>query len=196
MILALPHDAVGAVAPAGLVDLEALAALGTSPIVNLHVHYDRRVLDEPLAAALDSQVQWVFDRTEASGARKGQVIAISLSHAVDEIGGSVDDLRSRCLPALERLLPRARDAQILDLAVTHEPRATFRAAPGNPQAAARGAHRLPRDLPRGSLDGHRVAGDDGERRPQRHRGGSRGPRRPRQSEEPRRRARGDRREYE
>ena len=30
----------------------------------------------------------------------------------------------------ERLLPAARDAQVLDFAVTHEPRATFRAAPG------------------------------------------------------------------
>ena len=130
VILAVPHDAVAAVAPPGLVDLDALEALGTSPIVNVHVHYDRRVLDEPLAAAIDANVQWIFDRTEAAGAREGQVVAVSLSHAVDEIGASVDEVSSRCLPALQRLLPRARDAQVLDLAVTHEPRATFRAAPG------------------------------------------------------------------
>jgi uncharacterized protein with NAD-binding domain and iron-sulfur cluster len=98
--------------------------------VNLHVHYDRRVLDEPLAAALDSPVQWMFDRTAASGAREGQLVAISLSHALDEIGASVAELRSRYLPALERLLPAARSAGVLDFAVTHEPRATFKAAPG------------------------------------------------------------------
>jgi squalene-associated FAD-dependent desaturase len=130
VILALPHDTVAAVAPAGAVDAEALAELGTSPIVNLHVHYGRRVLEEPLAAALDSPVQWVFDRTAASGARDGQLVAISLSHAVEEIGASVAELRDRYLPALERLLPAARGAEVRDFAVTHEPRATFRAAPG------------------------------------------------------------------
>ncbi len=77
--------------------------------MNIHVHYDRRVLDEPLAAALGSPVQWIFDRTEASGARTGQLVAISLSHAVDEIGASVAELRSRYLPALERLLPAAAE---------------------------------------------------------------------------------------
>jgi squalene-associated FAD-dependent desaturase len=130
VILAVAHDSVGGIAPPGLVDLDALEALGTSPIVNVHIHYDRRVLDGPLAAAINSNVQWIFDRTEAAGARTGQVVAISLSHAVDEIGASVEEIRGRCLPTLERLLPRAREAQVLDLAVTHEPRATFRAAPG------------------------------------------------------------------
>jgi uncharacterized protein with NAD-binding domain and iron-sulfur cluster len=75
-------------------------------------------------------VQWIFDRTRASGARDGQLVAISLSHAVEEIGASVSALRDRYLPALERLLPRAREAEVLDVAVTHEPRATFAAVPG------------------------------------------------------------------
>jgi squalene-associated FAD-dependent desaturase len=130
VVLALPHEAVAAVAPTGAADPVALAGLGTSPIVNVHVHYDRPVLDEPLAAALDSPVQWIFDRTRASGARDGQLVAISLSHAVEEIGASVSALRDRYLPALERLLPRAREAEVLDFAVTHEPRATFAAVPG------------------------------------------------------------------
>ena len=130
VILALAHDTVDTVAPPGAVDVQALAGLGASPIVNLHVHYDRRVLEEPLAAALDSPVQWIFDRTGPSGAREGQLVAISLSHAMDEIGASVAELRGRYLPALERLLPPARGAEVLDFAVTHEPRATFAAVPG------------------------------------------------------------------
>ena len=125
VIVAVPHHAA-----AGLVPELDVDGLGASPIVNLHVHYDRRVLDEPLAAALDSPVQFVFDRTEASGAREGQLLAISISHAVSEIGASVESLRERYLSALERLLPAARGATVLDFAVTHEPRATFRVAPG------------------------------------------------------------------
>ncbi len=129
VILAVPHEAVAALAPEA-VDREALEALGTSPIVNLHIHYHRRVLEVPLAATLDSPLQWLFDRTEAAGASGGQLLAVSLSHAVDQIGASVAELRERYLPALERLLPPARGAEVLDFAVTHEPRATFRVAPG------------------------------------------------------------------
>jgi hypothetical protein len=125
VIVAVPHQAAAELVPGLDVD-----GLGESPIVNLHVHYDRTVLDEPLAAALDSPVQFVFDRTGPSGAIEGQLLAISLSHAVDEIGVSVAELRARFVPALERLLPKARGAVLLDFAATHEPRATFRAAPG------------------------------------------------------------------
>jgi squalene-associated FAD-dependent desaturase len=124
VVLAVPHHAAAAFVP---VDVEAL---GHSPIVNLHVHYDRPVLREPLAAALGSPVQFVFDRTRPSGAREGQLLAVSLSHAVGEIGRSLASLRATYLPALERLLPAAREATVLDFAATHEPRATFRAAPG------------------------------------------------------------------
>jgi hydroxysqualene dehydroxylase len=130
VIAAVPHTSVADLLPLEAFDAAALGALGTSPIVNLHVHYDRRVLDEPLAAALDSPLQYVFDRSRPAGATTGQLIAVSLSHAVAEIGASVAALRERYLPALERLLPAARGAEVLDFAVTHEPRATFRVAPG------------------------------------------------------------------
>jgi hydroxysqualene dehydroxylase len=129
VVMAVPHDAAAELVPSA-VDVDALAGLGASPIVNLHVHYDRVVLDSPFAATLDSPLQWLFDRTRASGAERGQLVAVSLSHAVDEIGVSVAALSERFVPALERMLPRARGAEILDFAVTHEPRATFRAAPG------------------------------------------------------------------
>jgi squalene-associated FAD-dependent desaturase len=130
VILAVPHEVAPELAPPDAVDRRALAGLGTSPIVNVHVHYDRRVLHEPLAAAIHSPVQWLFDRTGASGATEGQIVAISLSNAVDEIGSSVARIRDRYVPALERLLPEARGAGIVDIAVTHEPRATFAAVPG------------------------------------------------------------------
>ena len=54
------------------VDADALQGLGSSPIVNLHVHFDRRVLDEPFAAAeAASPLQWLFDRTQPSEVARG-----------------------------------------------------------------------------------------------------------------------------
>jgi squalene-associated FAD-dependent desaturase len=130
VVAAVPHDAVVSLVPAGAVDAEAMTGLGMSPIVNLHVHYDRRVLDERFAAAeAKSPLQWLFDRTESSGIEQGQLVSVSLSGAADEIGEPLGTLRERYVPALERLLPKARGAEVLDFTATREPRATFRGAP-------------------------------------------------------------------
>ncbi len=129
VIVAVPHYAAAELLPAGAIEHDP-AALGVSPIVNLHVHYDRRVLAEPIAAALDSPVQFLFDRTVASGIERGQLLVVSLSAADDEVGEPVEALRARYLPALERLLPAARQAEVLDFTVTREPKATFRVTPG------------------------------------------------------------------
>ena len=114
-------------------------------------------------------MQWLFDRTAASGVAEGQLVSVSLSSAAAEIGEPVATLRERYVPALERLLPAARGAEVLDFTVTREPRATFRAAPGQRAAPARHAHARPRPLPRRRVDGHRLARDDGERGAQRRR---------------------------
>jgi squalene-associated FAD-dependent desaturase len=127
VIAAVPHDAA---ARLGLIDANAAEGLGVSPIVNVHLHFDRRVLDEPFAAAVDSPVQWLFDRTAASGIGEGQLVSISVSGADRELDESQDELRARYVPAVERLLPGARDATLLDFFVTREPRATFRGIPG------------------------------------------------------------------
>jgi squalene-associated FAD-dependent desaturase len=131
VIVAVPHDSVARIVPPAAVDADAIARLGSSPIVNLHVHFDRRVLDEPFAAAeAASPLQWLFDRTEASGVARGQLVSVSLSGAQTDIGEPLATLRERYVPALERLLPAARTAEVLDFTATREPRATFRAVPG------------------------------------------------------------------
>ena len=139
-VVAVPHDAVTELLPADAVDADALARLGASPIVNLHVHFDRRVLDEPFAAAESkSPLQWLFDRTDSSGASEGQLVSVSLSSAAQDISFSLAKLRERYLPALHRLLPAARNAEIVDFTATREPRATFRAGPGTARLRP-GAH--------------------------------------------------------
>ncbi len=104
--------------------------LGTSPIINLHVVYDRRVLEHPFAASVDSPVQWVFDRTAGSGLADGQYLAVSLSAADGELHMTAEELQARYLPALAALLPAAGDAEVREFFVTREHAATFRAAPG------------------------------------------------------------------
>ncbi|HUB76937.1 MAG TPA: hydroxysqualene dehydroxylase HpnE, partial [Solirubrobacteraceae bacterium] len=132
VIVAVPHTRAASLVPkeAG-VDRDAWLRLGSSPIVNLHVVYDRRVLDLEFAAGIDSPVQWVFDRTGSTGLTGGsQYLVVTLSAADDELGVAGEQLRERYLPALAELLPRARDAQVETFFVTRDHAATFRAEPG------------------------------------------------------------------
>ncbi len=92
--------------------------------------YDRKVLARPFFAALGTPVQWVFDRTHASGLPRGQYLALSQSAAQDEIDAPVAELRERYLPELERLIPGTRAAVVEDFFVTRERTATFAPTPG------------------------------------------------------------------
>jgi squalene-associated FAD-dependent desaturase len=131
VVLAVPHEEAVELLPAGALPPGVEPSrLGSSPIVNLHVVYDRRVTDLPLAAGVGTPVQWVFDRTSSSGLADGQCLAVSLSGADAFIGRSVDELRGEFLPALGALFPAARHAEVRSFFVTHEPRATFRGVPG------------------------------------------------------------------
>jgi squalene-associated FAD-dependent desaturase len=131
-ILAVPHArAATLLEPLDGELAGRLRALGSSPIVNLHVVYDRPVCEQPFAAGVGTPVQYLFDRSAAAGAPAGcQYLAVSLSGAEREMQMSVDALRERYLPALGDLLPRARAAKVESFLVTREHAATFRAVPG------------------------------------------------------------------
>ena len=143
VIIAVPHDAVDGLLPDGTVPRQSeLADLGISPIVNVHFVFDRQVMDVPFAAALDSPVQFVFDRTEAANANGEsggtseesgggeQVVAVSQSAAFDEIGNRPPELIERYRSAVADLFPAAAEAQVVDAVVTREHRATFAGRPG------------------------------------------------------------------
>ncbi|WP_164418033.1 hydroxysqualene dehydroxylase HpnE [Streptomyces salinarius] len=131
VVLAVPQREAHDLLPDGALDApENLLRIGTAPILNVHVIYDRKVLATPFLTALGTPVQWVFDRTEASGLKEGQYLALSQSTAQHEIDEPVAALRERYLPELERLLPRTRGAEVKDFFVTRERTATFAPAPG------------------------------------------------------------------
>jgi hydroxysqualene dehydroxylase len=132
VIVAVPHTRAAALLEPLVAEVARKAsALGSSPIVNLHVVYDRPVCDLPFAAGVRTPVQYLFDRTAAGRAPAGcQYLAVSLSGAEREMGMSVNALRERYLPALRELFPRAREAKVERFLATREHAATFRAAPG------------------------------------------------------------------
>ncbi|MDX6417381.1 MAG: hydroxysqualene dehydroxylase [Trebonia sp.] len=160
VVLAVPHEQAAKLLPSGALPAETVAGwagLGAAPIVNVHVIYDRKVMDVPFAAGVDSPVQWVFDRTRISGLHArasagqhsagqhsdGQYLAISLSAADEYASTPVAELRMRFVPALAELFPAAKDATVTEFFVTREKRATFRQVPGTAKLRPKAATGLP-----------------------------------------------------
>ena len=132
VVVAVPHDAVGALLPPGTVaSQDRLPELGISPIVNVHLVYDRPVTDLACFAGIGTDAQFVFDRTEGAGLDDGrQCLAVSLSAAESYIGRPADSLVSHFTAELARLLPAAAGATVTESIVTRERSATFFGTPG------------------------------------------------------------------
>ncbi len=171
-----PARAVAAAARVRRVSTSDLAdRLGSSPIINLHVVYDRRVLEHPFAASVGTPVQWVFDRTAELGTCRTGSIWPSRCRPPTT---SCTPPPRICARATFRRSPsccrgaRGRDGP----AVLRDPRARgdLPRRPGCARLAPGPAHRAGRVGARRCLDRHRLAGDDGGCGAQRSRGGARG----------------------
>jgi squalene-associated FAD-dependent desaturase len=151
VIVAVPAHAVERLLPPGSFGPEVRPTeLGRSPIVNVHLLYDRAVMTDRFLAGFRSPVQFAFDRTGSSGAPPGhQMVAVSLSAAADYLTWSGDELIAHFTAEMARLLPAARSARVLHAVVTREPQATFHGGPGSDR------HRAPT---RTTLPGIFVAG--------------------------------------
>jgi hydroxysqualene dehydroxylase len=104
-------------------------ALEDSPIVSIHLWFDRLLLDRPLAALLDSDAHWVFDRGTLTGSppERGQYLTV-VSSGVPEL------LEVRGRELVERiaaqLTERLGEAELLWSRVSREPYATIALRPG------------------------------------------------------------------
>jgi uncharacterized protein with NAD-binding domain and iron-sulfur cluster len=133
-LLALPPDEALAVLPERVTEepfFARIRKIESSPIVNVHLWYDRPVWDRGFAAFLNTPLQWAFNKTKLWGEEgAGQYIDVSLSGArdfVDMPGGEIARLFEK---EMEALLPRARGARLARVLVTKEREATFAARPG------------------------------------------------------------------
>jgi squalene-associated FAD-dependent desaturase len=103
--------------------------LEDSPIVSVHLWFDRPLLATPLAALLGSDAHWVFDRGALTGnpPPRGQYLTV-VSSGVPELL----ELRGKELPEriAQQLTDRLGAAELLWSRVSREPRATIALRPG------------------------------------------------------------------
>jgi squalene-associated FAD-dependent desaturase len=103
--------------------------LEDSPIVSVHLLFDRPIMDFPLAALLGSDAHWLFDRGALTGHQpeRGQYITVVSSGAPELL-----ELRGRELidRVAGQVTERLGAAELLWSRVSREPAATFAARPG------------------------------------------------------------------
>jgi hydroxysqualene dehydroxylase len=103
--------------------------LGDSPIVSVHLLFDRPLLRQPLAALLDSPAHWLFDRGRLTGHEppQGQYLTVVSSGAPE-----LEALRGRELVELiaGSVTARLGPAELLWSRVSREPAATIAVRPG------------------------------------------------------------------
>ncbi len=104
--------------------------LGHSPIVSVHLLFDRQLLRAPLAALLDSPAHWIFDRGRLTGhePERGQYVTVVSSGAPE-----LEALRGRELVELiaGAVVERLGPAELLWSRVSREPEATIAVRPGS-----------------------------------------------------------------
>ena len=149
-ISALPSYDLTAMLPQSLANDDFFSrakGLSYSPIVDVHIWYDRPVMDEAFSGFVDSPLQWVFNKTRMRGdeGNSGQYLCISLSGAWQYADMPKQEIREMFLDEMKSVFPRARDAQVERLLIVKQPRATFRSVPGVE------AHRLPSATPISNL---------------------------------------------
>lgn len=133
-VLAVPPSALGALLPPPLRGRAPWAEVGTfetSPIVSVHLWYDRPVLDTEFVGLLGTTAQWAFDRSRIAGDATAAEHAVStvVSAARDVVDWDTDRIRERVVADLASLVPAARTARVTRAIVVKERRATIATTP-------------------------------------------------------------------
>jgi hydroxysqualene dehydroxylase len=104
-------------------------ALEDSPIVSVHLWFDRPLLEAPLAGLLGSDAHWVFDRGALTGSRpeRGQYLTVVSSGVPELLEVRGRDLVDRIAA---QLTERLGEAELLWSRVSREPYATVALRPG------------------------------------------------------------------
>ena len=111
----------------------SLTGLQASPIVNVHLEYDRPVMDGDFCYFLDSPLQWVFNDSLIRGGDRshgGQSLTVSISAAWEYIDLPRTELARRIADEMQAAFPKARQAQLVNSTVVKQRNATFRCTPG------------------------------------------------------------------
>jgi squalene-associated FAD-dependent desaturase len=124
-------------------------------IISIQLWFDRIIMEEEFAALIDTRVQWVFNKSYEANKSLGkgameQHLSLVISGTQEFVEMSKEELITIAMEDLRRVLPKAKDANIVHSIVIKEKRATFSPSPGLEAI---------RPLPKTSISNLFLAGD-------------------------------------
>jgi len=140
-VFALPHTALANLLPPEIKSanpmLASLGKIKVSPITGVHFWFDRPVTSERFITLLDTNVQWVFNKTalytdqsDAPIPGAQQYLQLVISASYELLKKSREEIIELCLKEIRQALPAAREAQLVKATVIKEASATFSPEPG------------------------------------------------------------------
>jgi squalene-associated FAD-dependent desaturase len=136
-VLAVPHDRLSELLPAGMCDHSSLAGLSKlemSPISSVHLWFDKPIMELPHAVLIDRFSQWIFNRTAIRRDEKKAPhswyyqIVISASRAVTE--RPHEETVHDVMKELTAIFPEMQSAKLRHSRVITEHKAVFSPKPG------------------------------------------------------------------
>ncbi len=102
-----------------------------SPIISIHLLFDKPVTSYPFAALINSPIQWLFNKEIIYGdnAYKG-LVSLVISGAHSYVAWDAERLIEMALTELKRFFPETKSARLLYSRVIKERHATFSPQPG------------------------------------------------------------------
>ncbi len=118
-----------------------LSHLGTSPIVAVHLWFDRPVLDRAFVGLWKTKVHWVFNRRMNLASGASDHLSLVISGARDELHTPAPQLIETAMKELTDTFPEVARARLMRATVSKEPEATMAPTVGS------SAFRLPQKTP-------------------------------------------------
>jgi squalene-associated FAD-dependent desaturase len=131
-VTAVPFERLADLLPAAWTDdLSALSPvknLETSPIVSVHLWYDRPITQLPHVVLVGCQGQWLFNRGQVAAGEHYFQVVISAARRLR--GAGHEEVQQRIVAEVAKLFPEAAVASLVRARVVTEHAATFSAVPG------------------------------------------------------------------
>jgi len=130
VISAVPYFALSKIVPPSFMGeppFSSLDKFSSSPIISIHLWFDRNFMDADYLGLIGKQLQWIFNRRSIlnqAGKGTGCISAV-ISGAREAVDHPKEMLVSTAVRELNEVFPEARHANLLHWVVIKEKRATF-----------------------------------------------------------------------
>jgi hydroxysqualene dehydroxylase len=123
-------------APGLSVKTKSKSHFHSSPIISIHLWFDKEITNLDFAALINTRIQWLFNKnrllTRSNIPLKSskQYLSLVISGAQEFIGSTNAQLVEIAIEDLKKVLPEAQDVKVVHSVIIKEKRATFSPSPG------------------------------------------------------------------